>query len=219
MSNGELVKAVIHNLDTNESVECMFNPKEYTFTKQNSWKFTNQKGKNLPSPEFQSGQPTSLKIQLFFDTFETGDDVRKKYTNKIWDLTRVNEQTKNRKTKKGRPPFCRFQWGEAWAFKAVVTNISQKFTLFRPDGKPVRATLDVTFQQVKDEGLFPKQNPTSGGGEGRKLRVVKEGERIDWIATTEYGDPTLWRLIAEQNSLENPLMLKPGQVLAIPPLP
>jgi nucleoid-associated protein YgaU len=106
-----------------------------------------------------------------------------------------------------------------WSFKAVVTNISQRFTLFKSDGTPVRATLDVTFQQVEDEGLYPPQNPTSGEGEGRKLRVVREGERIDWIATTEYGDPTLWRLIAEQNDLENPLKLEPGQVLAIPPLP
>lgn len=218
MSDKTPVKAVIHNLDTNEPVECMFNPNEYTFSKQNSWNFTNRKGENLPIPEFQSGQPTSLKIQLFFDTFETGEDVRK-YTEKIWDLTRVNEKTKNPKTKKGRPPLCQFQWGKAWSFKAVVTNISQKFTLFGIDGKPVRATLDVTFEQVEDEGLYPPQNPTSGGSEGQKLRVVREGERIDWIATTEYGNPTLWRLIAEENNLEDPLTLKPGQVLAIPPRP
>lgn len=219
MPNGELVKAVIYNLDTNESVECMFNPKEYTFSKKNSWNFVDRKGKNLPSPEFKSGQPTNLKIQLLFDTFESGEDVRQRYTTKIWDLTKVNEQTKDRKSKTGRPPLCQFQWGTTWAFKAVVTDISQKFTLFKPDGKPVRATLDVTFQQVEDEGLYPRQNPTSGAGEQQKLRLVKEGERLDWIATTEYGDPTLWRLIAEQNDLDNPLMLNPGQVLAIPPLP
>ena len=219
MPNGELVKAVINNLDTNDSVECMFNPKEYTFTKQNSWKFVDRKGSNLPSPEFKSGQPTTLKMQLFFDTFEAGEDVRSGYTNKIWDLTRVNEDLKDRKTRKGRPPICRFQWGKAWSFKAVVTDVSQKFTLFQSDGTPVRATLDVTFRQVEDEGLYPRQNPTSGGGEGRKLRVVREGERLDWIATTEYGDPTLWRLIAEQNEMDDPLMLEPGQVLAIPPLP
>ncbi|MGD2104962.1 MAG: peptidoglycan-binding protein [Anaerolineae bacterium] len=219
MPDGQLVKAVVHNLDTNDSVECMFNPKEYTFTKQNNWKFTDQKGKNLPEPEFQSGQPTNLKMQLFFDTFETSKDVRKEYTSKIWDLTRVNEDTKNRKTKKGRPPLCQFQWGQNWAFKAVVTNISQRFTLFLADGTPVRATLDVTFQQIEDEGLYPRQNPTSGGGEGRRVHIVREGERIDWIATTEYGDPSLWRLIAKQNALDDPLMLEPGQKLAIPPLP
>lgn len=219
MPDGQLVKAVIHNLDSNDSVECMFNPKEYTFSKQNRWKSTDQKGKNLPEPEFQSGQPTNLKMQLFFDTYENRVDVRQEYTTKIWDLTRVNEDTKNRKTNKGRPPLCQFQWGTNWAFKAVVTNISQRFTLFLADGTPVRATLEVTFQQVEDEGLYPRQNPTSGGGEGRKIHIVRVGERIDWIATSEYGDPALWRLIAEQNELDDPLMLEPGQRLAIPPLP
>lgn len=212
-------KAVIRNLQTNDEVECMFNPKEYTFSKQNSWKFTNQKGKNLPEPVFQSGQPTLLKMQLFFDTFETGDDVRKKYTSKIWDLTQVDESTKTQKDKKGRPPHCRFQWGKNWAFEAVVTSVSQRFTLFKSDGTPVRATLDVTFKQIKDEDLYPRQNPTSGGGEGRKVHIVREGERIDWIATTEYGDASLWRLIAQHNQLDDPLMLEPGQTLGIPPLP
>jgi len=219
MPDGNPEKAVIHNLDTNDSVACMFNPKEYTFSKQNSWKFTDQKGKNLPQPEFSSGQPTTLTMQLFFDTFESGADVRKEYTSKIWELMRISKDTENRKTKKGRPPLCRFQWGDTWAFKAVVTNISQRFTLFLSDGTPVRATLDVTFQQIEDEGFYPGQNPTSGGGRGRKVHVVQEGERIDWIATTQYGDPLSWRLIAEENDLDDPHKLRPGQTLAIPPLP
>ena len=220
-ANGELTKACIVNLDTRESVKCLFNPKEYTFARQNAWKFQNNKGANLPTPEFQNGQPTTMQLQLFFDTFETGEDVREAYTEKIWNMMRVNEDPKvqDPKTKKGRPPLVQFQWGNAWSFEAVITNIQQKFTLFLNDGTPVRAELTLTFHQVKDVAAFGKQNPTSGGMPGQRVRTVREGETIDRIAYDEYGDSTLWRQIAEANNLADPLRLKPGSTLVIPPLP
>lgn len=219
MLTGELVKATITNLDTNDSIECLFNPKEYTFTKSNNWSQSKTKGKNVPKLEFNGGNPTDLKVQLFFDTYESGEDVRKKYTNAIWQLAMVNKDKQDPKTKKSQPPKCEFRWGSMWSFKAVLADITQKFTLFLPDGTPVRATLDVTFRQTEDEGLFPRQNPTSGGLPGHRTRIVKAGETLDWIASQEYGEAKYWRYIAEVNRIDNPFQIKPGLVLQLPPLP
>lgn len=219
MLTGELVKATITNLDTNDSIECMFNPKEYTFTKSNNWAQSKTKGKNVPQLEFNGGNPTDLKVELFFDTYESGEDVRKKYTNAIWQLAMVNKDKEDPKTKKSQPPKCEFRWGSMWSFKAVLADITQKFTLFLPDGTPVRATLNVTFRQTEDEGLFPKQNPTSGGMPGHRTRIVKAGETLDWIASQEYGEAKHWRYIAEVNRIDNPFQIKPGTVLQLPPLP
>jgi nucleoid-associated protein YgaU len=160
-----------------------------------------------------------LKVQLFFDTYESGEDVRKKYTNAIWQLAMVNKDKQDPKTKKSQPPKCEFRWGSMWSFKAVLADVTQKFTLFLPDGTPVRATLDVTFRQTEDEGLFPKQNPTSGGMPGHRTRIVKAGETLDWIASQEYGEAKHWRYIAEVNRIDNPFQMKPGTVLQLPPLP
>lgn len=219
MLTGELVKATITNLDTDESVEVMFNPTEYSFSKSNNWQVPKKKGANVPPLEFNGGNPTDLKVQLTFDTYETGDDVRKKYTNALWNLAMVNKQKTDPKTKKGQPPKCEFRWGAMWSFKAVVAQISQKFTLFLPDGTPVRAIVDVTFKQVEDEGLYPKQNPTSGGVPGHRTHTLKEGETLDWIAAREYGNASLWRFIAEINGIDNPWRVKPGTVISLPPLP
>ena len=218
MLSGELVKATITNLDTNESVECMFNPTDYTFSKSNNWQPSKKKGANVPPLEFNGGNPTDLKVQLLFDTYESGDDVRKKYTNALWDLAMVNKEKTDPKTKKGQPPQCEFRWGTMWSFKAVVANISQKFTLFLADGTPVRATLDVVFRQIEDEGLYPKQNPTSGGAPGHRTHIFREGESLDYIASQEYGNANYWRHIAEANGIDNPLQVAPGTVLALPPI-
>jgi nucleoid-associated protein YgaU len=109
-----------------------------------------------------------------------------------------------------------FQWGK-FQFKAVITSISQKFTLFDKEGLPLRATVDVTFQQVEDPQDHSKQNPTSGGGPPMKVHIVQSGERLDLIAHKVYGDATQWRLIAQANNLRQPLRLRDGQQLLIPP--
>ena len=208
-------KAFIENLDTGERIEVLFNPKEYTVTKSNSWQRANTSGSNLPDTRFASGQPATLTVQLFFDTYEQKTDVRR-FTNKIARLMEVSirEEGENNKL---RPPKVKFHWGLTWSFKAVVTNMTQKFTLFLPTGTPVRATVDVTLQQIEDEGVFPNQNPTSGGGGGRRTRVVAAGETLDWIAYQELGDPKAWRRLAEANQIADPLGLTPGTVLVIEP--
>jgi len=214
--NGSLTKAVIINLESGNRVECMFNPQEYTFAKSNSWKAGSRSGANMPKLEFGSGQPATLSLQLFFDSYAAAKDVRKEFTDALWELMLVDASLKDKKNKKGRPPKVRFQWGAAWSFDAVLTSMTQKFTLFLPDGTPVRATVDVQFQQVKDEKLYPRQNPTSGGAGGERVWTVGEGDTLAWIAYREYGDATLWRPIAEMNRLTELRRLQPGTVLAIP---
>ena len=80
----------------------------------------------------------------------------------------------------------------------------------------VRATVNVTFQQSKDEAALAKQNPTSGGLGGERVWTVTEGDTLGWIAYKEYGDTSLWRLIAEANRLRSVRRLTPGTVLVIP---
>ena len=210
-------KAKLLNLDTNEEIKCLFNPNEYTFSKRNTWASKMVKGQNVPSLEFGGGDSIELKMQLFFDTYTTGGDVRTT-TNKIWKLMNINTKLSDMTSTKGRPPLVEFQWGATWSFKAVITSISQRFTLFRENGIPVRATLDVTFLQAKDEGHYPGQNPTTKGNPGYRRRVVREGDTLDWITFDEYGDSALWRYIADVNNLDNPMSLLPGQVLAIAPI-
>lgn len=210
------VKAKITNTLTNEEVECMFNPKEYTFSKQNKWSEKDTDKKAVSSMKFSGGAPANLKLQLLFDTYEdhersrAGDDVRK-YTKGLWDMMKIDE-------KKQEPPHCRFEWGDLWSFEAVIESISQKFTLFDTTGKPLRAVLDVSFKQIKDEGQYPRQNPTSGGSPYERLRTVREGETLLTIAYEELGSPAHWRHIADANDVADPLRLRPGLQLIIKPL-
>jgi hypothetical protein len=197
-------------------VDVLFNPKELTFSKTNNWKQNDSPKANQPAMEFTGGGAVSLKLQLYFDTYATLEDVREKYLNKIYKLTRVDPKSKNKQTGKGRPPEVRFQWGKSM-FDGVISSISQRLTLFLPtDGTPVRAVVDLTLTQAKDDEFFPKQNPTSGGAGGDRVWVVREGDTLPWIAYNEYNDATEWRAIADANGLTQVRALVPGTVLVIP---
>lgn len=217
MGGASLAKAVIINLDqSNQRTECLFNPNEYTFTKENAWVQGGSAGRDMPQIEFESGRPATLQMQLFFDTYAAQQDVREQYTDAIWGLMMVEPKLKHAKTGKARPPMVRFQWGKSWSFDAVITNITQRFTLFLSDGTPVRATLDVTFQQVKDTSQLKPQNPTSGGVGGERVWTVSAGDSLLSIAYQAYGDPDKWRLIADANHLAEVRRLPPGLVLELP---
>jgi nucleoid-associated protein YgaU len=212
-----LARAVIINIDKGgPPLQCHFNPNEYRLSKQNTWTPGGNGGQNVSDYEFGGGQPETLQMKLLFDTYAEQQDVRKLFTDRLLALMLVDETLRDRTTHKGRPPRVRFQWGASWSFAAVITSINQHFTLFLANGMPVRATVDVVFQQFKDDTIFPWQNPTSGGTGGERVWTVTEGDTLRSIAYREYGDVSQWRFIADANRLTTVRRLRPGTKLRIP---
>jgi nucleoid-associated protein YgaU len=193
-------------------VPCMFNPYEYSVSKSNSFKEESQNRSKSAALEFSNVGAQTLKLNLLFDTYEQKSDVSL-LTNRLWKF--MEPKTEQSADKKARPAFVAFVWG-VFRFVAVISNMTQTFTLFTHEGIPVRAKVDVTFTQFKDFNDYPLQNPTSGGGPLQEVWMVTDGDRIDAIANSVYGDAGKWRLIADYNGLSNPLALVAGQELLIP---
>lgn len=219
-TRGNLVAARIYEVDLsgNESggtsIDCMFNPFEYTVSKSNSFEEKPKNKSNAPKGEFFKTGAQSLKLTLLFDTFEAGNDVSLT-TNKMWKFMMPKGQSQARQNQKITPPQVAFEWG-VFKFVSYITNMTQKFTLFKNDGTPVRASVDVTFTQYTDVNDYPGQNPSSGGGPPERIWRVTAGDRLDSIAAQVYHDATRWREIAAYNKITNPLALRPGQHLRIP---
>ena len=71
---------------------------------------------------------------------------------------------------------------------------------------------------MADPDSYPFQNPTSGGAAGHRSRVLGQGETLGLIASEEYGDAKQWRHIATANNIDNPIRLRAGTVLRLPPI-
>ncbi len=211
-------KAKFYNADTQaEVVECHFNPNEFSINRSNKWDPKRAAGGALPVITFGGVGPRTLSMTLIFDSYNQQTDVTLD-TNKLMGLMEVPDVS-NAAGKTKRPAHVTFGWGNFQSFRAVITQISQKFTLFMADGTPVRATVQVTLQEVPKEAAQNRttgQNPTSMAFGARKVRVVQPGDTIDWLATDELGEPNAWRRLAEANNLDDPRRLRPGHRLLIP---
>ncbi len=214
----------------NNAVEFMFNPSEYTISKKNTWNLKANKSGNVPKWEFGGGEPREIQLELFFDSYlprKNGkskqiqkSDVRKA-TNQLFNFMLIDEDLKSKKpnSKMGQPPKCRLTWGQdtKYQFDCYIQSCTVKYAMFDSTGLPVRATATISLKEVRDPKALLPTNPTSIGEPGRRVHVVQEGDRLDWIAYQEYGDARHWRRIAEANGISNPLNLYPGMVLSIPP--
>lgn len=213
--------AVIVNANTDIEVRCMFNPYEYTVSKQNRYGMEDTRGRNIPHLAFQQGGARTLSLKLLFDTGEENGsgvltDVREK-TADLWMMMRIDMANANDRTGKGEPPHVFFRWAR-FEFEAVITKMTEKITFFAKDGTAIRSVVDVTFRQVVDEEAYERQNPTSGGGAAPRTRIIRAGDRLDLMAWEEYRDSTKWRLIARDNGILDPLRLPIGKAVTIPPL-
>jgi nucleoid-associated protein YgaU len=48
------------------------------------------------------------------------------------------------------------------------------------------------------------------------VHTVVAGDSLPSIAYREYGDPEIWRVVAEANDIDDPLRLRAGTTLLLP---
>ncbi len=226
-----LIKAVIiEGEETDDGVEekfpgiilpFMFNPEDYTVEGSNVYELEFENESDVPKMEYSKPGPKTLKLStLYFDTYELPIPMDVSLiTRFLWDLMKpTTEYTHSDGTTKKKPPPVIFRWG-LFQFYAVIISCTQKFTLFNQFGIPLRAEVTLVLQQHLKTEMFAglPQNPTSGGGPIERIWRVKAGDRLDLIADKVYRDSTKWRLIADRNGISNPLSIRAGQSLRIPP--
>ncbi|MCG2783892.1 MAG: peptidoglycan-binding protein [Anaerolineae bacterium] len=204
-------------------IECQFNPAELTISKEAAWE--GEKSPSFTSPwlQFAGGEAATYSLSLFFDSYSYESapnvpdpkDVRE-LTNQLLQLTLRGAGRSMFVVPFSNPPMVTFIWGKITLFMAVVEKVEITYTMFSPDGLPIRAKADVSFKQQDFwDDIIPAQNPTSRT-DSRKTRRVHAGQRLDQIAFEEYGDARYWRLLAESNGMDDPFELVDGQLLVIP---
>ncbi len=102
-------------------------------------------------------------------------------------------------------------------FKGVIEALNISFTLFTPDGVPIRAKLSLTLKEDRPVAIQVKESPKSSP-DVEKHHVVRRGDTLSGIAAMAYGDPGEWRAIARANGIGDPRVLAPGVDLVVPRL-
>ncbi len=222
---GGLARAFIE-LEGGKRLPCLFNPNKYRIARANTWNESPRVGKNLPELQFGGGQARKMSFELLFDDSDklTGDVGR--ITDELFGAMDVRESHEPGKNA-ARPPTVTFGWGGTRTFKAVIEQLSIEFVLFRPDGVPVRAIAQIELRQA-DNIVGATSGATAGNADGGMssgadaagavgTHTLREGDSLQSIANDAYGDPAMWRTVAEANGIDNPMNLLSGSVLTVPP--
>jgi len=208
--------------EPSKAFEVQYNPKNIEFDKQVTWKEHKTIGPQDNAMEFQSLKPAGIKLELFFDTTQSQEDVREAWINKLLELTNADVKAKKRRNKKKneakkgqktRPPIVTFRWG-SFEMRGVIDSIKVTYLMFAQSGVPIRAKAIVSLKEWKPE--------TYDGGEAnvrddallhKHLVTVDPGQTITAVALDADAD---WREIAEANNIDNPLeQVKAGMKLVV----
>ncbi len=192
---------------------------------------------------YTGGGTTEILLDLLFDvSLVTAPDT----VENVRDLTRPLTGLAEGGTDEngaGQVPLVRFIWGKAWNILGVVAATSERLESFTPSGAPQRSWLRMRMLRVAEEettnadledstdiegigdlpdaaDLSPDEvNLHQVQGTGDDPENGQSSERLDQIASANYGDPGWWRVIASFNNIDDPWNIPPGQVLMIPPGP
>ncbi|MEL6332991.1 MAG: hypothetical protein AAFN18_09535 [Cyanobacteria bacterium J06554_6] len=145
------VKAKLLAQGGGNDIEFMFNPTELTFSRNMQLNCSDgaRTDDGLPKVSFGSPETSSTTISgLIFDTYESGQDVIDKHIDKLCQAVEFLDG-------KERPPIYIFAWGKRQYIRCFVQSLTYRLTMFLPDGTPVRASVDITLQEIGE---------TSGSG-------------------------------------------------------
>jgi nucleoid-associated protein YgaU len=195
-------------------MQVQYNPTQVSLSKSAQIAEIAIPGLDSPIQQFIRGQTEKLTLELLFDTSALGMGAAatsvRTLTDPVAALVRIQPKTH-------APPRVRITWGTGLSFTAIAESVEVKFTLFAPDGTPLRAMATAVFRGYKTlrEQLADLKLESA---DHTKRRVVKQGDTLSRIAGEELGDPARWRVLADANPGVDPIDPTPGTLLDVPPI-
>lgn len=113
-------------------------------------------------------------------------------------------------------PNIKVVWGE-FIFKGLLDSFKITYTLFTPDGKPLRAVGDASFVENID-AITRTNTDNNSSPDLTHIRTVSEGDTLPIMCNRIYRNPKLYLKIAKINGLSNYRNLEVGSKLFFPPL-
>ncbi len=114
------------------------------------------------------------------------------------------------------PNYLKLVWGTL-LFKCRLKSLALTYTLFKPDGTPLRARAKADFIGFTDEVELAKQANKSSPDMSH-LVTVSQGDRLPLLCYRIYGTSDPYLEVARVNGLTDFRRLEAGRTLVFPPL-
>lgn len=239
MSLGQLQKMIVAGYKddafsqaTGKTYEVLINPESYSLAYGTESNSQTPQGSSEAKMKFNRRVPQNISFKFLFD----GTGVIKKDTGLLsglasglaipgvnanppdvaQDLANFKKVVYDYDPDTHQPPFVQLRWG-LLLYNCRLTRMTVNFKLFKPDGTPLRAEADCSFEEVIDQkklaAIENRQSPDL-----THVRTVIEGDTLSLMCFKEYGDSKYYYKVAEANGLTDFKQLTPGTKLIFPPI-
>lgn len=220
--------------DKSRTVKVQFNPETLTVAFANQSTGGDQRGGG--AVQFVGRGTTKLNLELWFDVSAPLADGQTEPTGDVRKLTEkvaffIKPKPAQGQQDKWVPPGVRFLWG-TFLFEGIMESLTEKLEYFSPEGKPLRANLQVSLSSQEIQFKFGEGGaaasaaaggPSGGGGTGTQAapgtqpqEPARQGDSVQQMAARS-GQQQNWQGIAEANGIENPRQVPPGTLINLNP--
>jgi hypothetical protein len=198
--------------------EVMLNPETYKHEYSISYSDEKALGTSGSELKFNAANEEKISFELVFD----GTGVVKPAT-KSSKTPDVKESIRKLNTiiykydgHKHEPNHVRLLWG-SMIFFGRLTSINISYTLFKPDGTPLRAKVSLSFSgfMSKEEEALKADRSSP---DLTHTIVIRDGDTLPLLCYRIYSDSSLYLRIARENHLSDFRNLKPGTTVVFPAL-
>lgn len=200
--------------------EATINPESYTHNY--SIQYTGTKGASdaalntsAPVPKYSMADPEKVGFSLVIDGTGVVDASKEPVADQIDKLRSIVYDYDG---DEHEPTAVKIVWGEGLKeFFGRLTDMAVEYTLFHPDGAPLRAKIKLNFIEARtaaQEALEAKRRSP----DLTHVVHVKSGDTLPVLCQQIYKDPGKYLEIAAHNDLDNFRDLEPGTLLRFPPM-
>lgn len=205
--------------DEIDSVKVYINPEKYTRTYTICYNNSTAQGSSGGSPNFNKSLSDQLDFELVFDgtgvvpSSTPATSPKQSVTDQVDRFLNTVEKYDGQTHS---PNFVRLAWGDL-NFKCRMESFKITYTLFKPDGAPLRARANVAFVGYSDPKTLAKEaNPSSP--DLTHILTVNAGDTLPQMCYRVYGSSLYYPQVARVNSLTDFRNLAIGTQLVFPPL-
>lgn len=115
-----------------------------------------------------------------------------------------------------RPYYLKIHWGQ-FVLYCIMKKATVSYTLFKPNGFPLRAKINAVFSQISDDQLRIAREGRNSPDMTHRRRV-HDGDQLPLMCFRIYGDMAHYLDVARYNNIIDFRNLQTGTWIAFPPL-
>jgi len=196
----------------------LMNPESYRMTGSVDFSTEQSPGSAAPELRFNAIPAASVGFKLVFD----GTNLVASAPKELQGVGVADQIAKFQAVafkfngKIHRTNFVRLSWG-SMSFEGVLTEMNVSYTLFDPNGNPLRAEAEVTFKStvsLAEAALKAgKKSPDM-----TQVRRIEASDTLPSLCVAHYGSIDPFVQVATANGLDRLRGLKVGSMLTLPPM-